>query len=323
MFRYKILSMVILFVMLIAQSVPQAMAAGCDSAQFVSDLTIPDGSSIAPSAAFTKTWRLLNNGTCTWNTSYSLVWSGGDAMGPGTAVKIPVSVPPGQMLDLSVNLVAPATAGHYKSLWKLSNLSGIQFGIGASGNDQFWVDINVINNSAVVFDFVSNAPYAQWKSGAGILPYPGTSGDSRGYSFQVNNPHLEDDSFAPEPGLLTVPQNKFNGYIQAAYPEFQVQAGDRLQTLVNCEFGATNCYVTFRIDYILPNGVQKTFWTWKEAYDKRFYRANLDLSSLAGQRVRFVFMLLSTGWQEETAPFGDRRASSAPGQPSRLRRLPR
>ena len=131
MFRYKILSMVILFVMLISQSVPQAMAAGCDSAQFVSDLTIPDGSSIAPSAAFTKTWRLLNNGTCTWNTSYNLVWSGGDAMGSGTAVKIPVSVPPGQMLDLSVNLVAPATAGHYKSLWKLSNPSGVQFGIGS------------------------------------------------------------------------------------------------------------------------------------------------------------------------------------------------
>ena len=157
------------------------------------------------------------------------------------------------------------------------------------------MDINVINNSAVVYDFVANAPYAQWRSGAGLLPYPGTSGDSRGYSFQVNNPHLEDDSFAPEPGLLTVPQNKFNGYIQATYPEFQVQAGDKLQTLINCEFGATSCYVTFRIDYILPNGVQRTFWSFKEAYDKRFYRANLDLSSLAGQRVRFVFMLLSTG----------------------------
>ncbi len=295
MFRHRILGMVILFVMLFSQSVPRAMAAGCDSAQFVSDLTIPDGSSVAPGAAFTKTWRLLNNGTCTWGPSYNLVWAGGDAMGPSLVIKLPVSIPPGQMLDLSVNLAAPGNPGHYKSLWKLSNPSGVQFGIGASGNDPFWVDINVINNSAVVYDFVANAPYAQWRSGAGLLPYPGTSGDSRGYSSQVNNPHLEDDSFAPEPGLLIVPQNKFNGYIQATYPEFQVQAGDKLQTLVNCEFGATSCYVTFRIDYILPNGVQRTFWSFKEAYDKRFYRANLDLSSLAGQKVRFVFMLLSTG----------------------------
>jgi photosystem II stability/assembly factor-like uncharacterized protein len=328
MFRHRILSMVILFGMLISQSIPRAMAAGCDSAQFVSDLTIPDGSSVAPGAEFTKTWRLSNNGTCTWDTSYSLVWTGGDAMGPSTVVKLPVSVPPGQMLDLSVNLVAPATPGHYKSQWKLSNPSGVQFGIGASGNDPFWVDINVVDISAVVYDFVANAPYAQWKSGAGLLPYPGTSGDSRGYSFQVNNPHLEDDSFAPEPGLLTVPQNKYNGYIQATYPEFQVQSGDKLQTLVNCEFGATSCYVTFRIDYILPNGVQKTFWSFKEAYDKRFYRANLDLSSLAGQRVRFVFMLLSTGLASgDRALWGSPRilrtgTTQPPAPPATLTALP-
>jgi photosystem II stability/assembly factor-like uncharacterized protein len=328
MFRHRLLSMLILFGMLISQSVPRVMAAGCDSAQFVSDLTIPDGSSVAPGAAFTKTWRLLNNGTCTWDTSYTLVSAGGDAMGPSTPVKLPVSVPPGQMLDLSVNLVAPATAGHYKSLWKLSNPSGVQFGIGASGNDPFWVDINVVDINAVVYDFVANAPYAQWKSGAGILPYPGTSGDSRGYSFQVNNPHLEDDSFAPEPALLTVPQNKYNGYIQATYPEFQVQAGDKLQTLVNCEFGATSCYVTFRIDYILPNGVQKTFWSFKEAYDKRFYRANLDLSSLAGQRVRFVFMLLSTGLASgDRALWGSPRivrsgTTEPPAPPATLTALP-
>jgi photosystem II stability/assembly factor-like uncharacterized protein len=328
MFRHKILSMVILFGMLISQSVPRAMAAGCDSAQFVSDLTVPDGSSVAPGAAFTKSWRLLNNGTCTWDTSYSLVWAGGDAMGPSTVIKLPVSVPPGQMLDLSVNLVAPGAPGHYKSLWKLSNPSNVQFGIGASGNDPFWADINVINNSAVVYDFVANAPYAQWRSGAGLLPYPGTSGDSRGYSSQVNNAHLEDDSLATEPGLLTVPQNKYNGYIQATYPEFQVQPGDKLQTLVNCEFGATSCYVTFRIDYLLPNGVQKTFWSFKEAYDKRFYRANLDLSSLAGQRVRFVFMLLSTGLAGgDRALWGSPRivrtgTTEPPAPPSTLTPLP-
>ena len=121
------------------------------------------------------------------------------------------------------------------------------------------------------------------------------------------NPHLEDDSLDPAPGLLTVPQNKFNGYIQATYPEFQIQQGDHLQTLVNCEFGATSCYVTFRIDYLLPNGVQRTLWSWKEAYDKRFYRADLDLSSLAGQKVRFVFMLLSSGFAS-----GDRAIWGSP-----------
>lgn len=296
MFRQKLVSMVLLAGMLLGQAVPAAHAAAlCDQAQFVSDITVPDGASFAPGASFTKTWRFMNAGSCTWTTAYRLVFIGGDAMGTVTAINLPVNVPPGQMLDLSVNLTAPAAPGRYKSLWKLANASGVQFGIGASGDDAFWVDINVVAANTVIYDFVANSPYALWKSGAGMLPFPGTSGDSRGFAYQVDKPHLEDDSFDSLPGLLTVPQNKYNGYIQATYPEFQVQKGDTLQTLVNCEFGATGCYVTFRIDYLLPNGVQKTLWSWKEAHDKRFYRASIDLSALAGQKVRFVFLLLSSG----------------------------
>ncbi|HSA99794.1 MAG TPA: NBR1-Ig-like domain-containing protein, partial [Anaerolineales bacterium] len=308
MFTKKFLSMVLLAGMLISQSVPKALAATyCDQAQFVSDLTAPDGSSFASGAAFTKTWRLMNIGTCTWSTSYNLVWAGGDALGAPASVKLPADVPPGQMVDLSVNLTAPAASGHYKALFKISNASGAQFGIGDSAADPFWVDINVVAVNAVIYDFVANASYAQWKSGAGLLPFPGTSGDSRGFAYQIDHPHLEDDSLDSTAGLLVVPQNKFSGYIQAAYPEFQIQQGDHLQTLVTCEFGATGCYVTFRVDYILPNGIQRTLWSWKEAYDKRFYRADLDLSSLAGQKVRFVFMLLSTGFAS-----GDRAIWGSP-----------
>jgi hypothetical protein len=299
---------VTLLILLITQAVPPALAdAQCDSAQFVSDITVPDGASFAPGAAFTKTWRLLNNGSCAWTTSYNLVWVGGELLGAPAALKLPVDVPPGQMLDLSVGLVAPAAGGHYRGLWKLSNAAGLQFGTGELASDAFWVDINVVEVSAVIYDFVANAPYAQWKSDKGVLPYPGASGDSRGFSSAVDRPHLEDDSFDASPGLLTVPQNKYNGYIQAIYPELQIEQGDKLQTLVNCEFGATGCYVTFRIDYLTAAGNQRELWSWKEAYEGRFYRANIDLSRLAGQKVRFVLMLLSTGLAS-----GDRALWGAP-----------
>src|SRR5215213_4667065 len=291
MFRFKLFGLVIIAGLLLSQTAPHALAATCDSAQFVSDLTIPDGTTFTTGATFTKSWRLLNNGTCVWIASYNVVWAGGELMGSPASFKLPVVVSPGQMVDISVNLIAPPASGHYKALFKLSNASGGQFGIGEASDSPFWVDINVVQTNAIIYDFVANAPYAQWKSGAGALPYPGASGDNRGYASQVNTPHLEDDSYDVAPGLLTVPQNKLNGYIQATYPEFQVQSGDKLQTLVNCEFGATGCYATFRIDYILPNNTQKTLWTWRESYDKRFYRANVDLSPLAGQKVRFVFML--------------------------------
>jgi photosystem II stability/assembly factor-like uncharacterized protein/diadenosine tetraphosphatase ApaH/serine/threonine PP2A family protein phosphatase len=304
----RLLTVAMLGVMLFTQSVPRAVAASyCNAAQYVSDLTIPDGAFVAPGEAFTKTWRFRNVGTCTWTTAYTLRFQSGSQMSAPVSVNLPVDVPPGQMVDVSVNMVAPAVNGHYRGYWKFANASGTSFGIGSSASSAFWVDINVVENSEVAFDFVAYAPYAQWKSGAGPLPFPGTSGDSRGYAQEVDNPHLESDAFDTLPGLLTVPQNKYNGYLQATYPEYLVQKGDHLQTLVNCEFGATNCYVTFRIDYMNSNGWVRTLWSWKEMNDGRFYRADIDLSSLAGQKYRFIFMMLSTGYAS-----GDRALWGSP-----------
>src|SRR5512134_3292015 len=129
MFKQKILSMVLLVGLLIGQSVSPVRAAICDQAQFVSDLTVPDGSTFTPGVAFTKTWRLKNVGTCTWTTSYELVWAGGDQLSAPASVNMPVSVAPGQMVDISVKMTAPTAAGSYQGLWKIKNAAGAQFGI--------------------------------------------------------------------------------------------------------------------------------------------------------------------------------------------------
>ena len=98
----------------------------CDKAAFVSE-TIPDGTDFAPSAAFTKTWRVRNTGTCTWNTSYAIVFDHGDALSAPAAVAFPGVVAPGQEVDLSLNMVAPAAPGTYESFWKFRNGSGVIF----------------------------------------------------------------------------------------------------------------------------------------------------------------------------------------------------
>ena len=41
----------------------------CDWAQFVSDVSVSDGTLMLPGTTFTKTWRLRNIGTCTWGTN--------------------------------------------------------------------------------------------------------------------------------------------------------------------------------------------------------------------------------------------------------------
>ncbi len=310
MFARKLFAGVLLAGLVFSQlTVSAAAAKACNQAQFISDLTVPDGTSYTVGTAFTKTWRLMNIGSCAWTTSYSLVFFSGESLGAPSPINLPVDVPPGQMVDISVNMTAPKTGGHFRGYWKLNDpsITGGQFGIGSNGTDPFWVDINVLDTSAVIYDFVANASYAEWKSGSGILPYPGASGDGRGYSYKLDFPRLENDSIDSQPGLLFVPQNKYNGMIQATYPEFLVSKGDHLQTLVNCEFGATGCYVTFGVDYVTSTGSVRGLWTWKETHDGRFYRADIDLSALAGKKVKFIFKILSAG-----SASGDRAVWGSP-----------
>jgi hypothetical protein len=74
----------------------------CNVAQFITDVTIPDGTVMTPSQAFTKKWRFKNIGSCTW-TGFSLVFDSGESMG-GPASKAISTVGPGQEIDIDVNL---------------------------------------------------------------------------------------------------------------------------------------------------------------------------------------------------------------------------
>ena len=116
----------------------------CDTAGFVEDVTIHDGTEIEAGATFTKTWRLRNDGTCTWSSEYEVVFSSGDSMGgPDSQEFTSDSISPGETVDISVDLTAPSDPGNYIGYWKLKNASGSIFGIG-SYNYPFFVEINVV-----------------------------------------------------------------------------------------------------------------------------------------------------------------------------------
>ncbi len=99
----------------------------CDNSVYINDVTVPDGTVMKAGKNFTKTWTVMNNGTCAWSTSYKLAFASGEAMG-GTSVPVPGSVPAGQQTQISVSLVAPATDGDYTGSWRLQNASGQYFG---------------------------------------------------------------------------------------------------------------------------------------------------------------------------------------------------
>ncbi len=96
------------------------------SEQYLSDVTIPDGTVLAPGAPFVKTWRVKNNGTCNWE-NYQLIFATGEQMSGPAAVNIN-NTPAGGTVDVSVNLVAPTAPGEHKGGWRFKATNGSVFG---------------------------------------------------------------------------------------------------------------------------------------------------------------------------------------------------
>jgi len=129
------------------------------------DVTIPDNTQLAPNQTFTKVWRLHNSGSCTWTKNYSFAVFSGEALGSSANVPLPKQVEPGQSVDLTVDLVAPGSAGTYQSNWKLKNEAGTWFGIGPGGGSPFWVII-VVSSGAITVTPATATP---------VTPVPGTA----------------------------------------------------------------------------------------------------------------------------------------------------
>ncbi|HXF86048.1 MAG TPA: NBR1-Ig-like domain-containing protein [Anaerolineales bacterium] len=113
-----------------------AVMQNCDQAQFIADVTIPDGTVLNPGERFTKTWRIKNTGSCTWTSSYAVIFDRGTQMSGPAVQALPGNVSPGQTVDISVSLTAPTASGPYIGYWRLRNASGVTF-------SQFYVQIRV------------------------------------------------------------------------------------------------------------------------------------------------------------------------------------
>ena len=117
--------------------------AGANVAEFVADVTVPDGTNFTPGETFVKTWRLKNVGTSTWSTGYLFVYAKGEQMAGPQTQPLPNSVAPGQTVDISLDLTAPDRLGSHTGFWQLRTDAGQPFGIGTGANEPVYVQINV------------------------------------------------------------------------------------------------------------------------------------------------------------------------------------
>jgi len=121
-----------------------------NDAQYLEDLTLPDGSDVIPGAALDKRWLVLNRGSCAWGPEYRLVQVGESRIeGPRELALYPAV--PGSQAVWQVAMLAPLEKGEYISRWQARAPDGTLFG------DEVYVLI-VVNPAPLTPTAIPTAP---------------------------------------------------------------------------------------------------------------------------------------------------------------------
>jgi len=303
---------------------PTAATTRCNWGEFVTDLSIPDGTRLRPGESFTKSWRLKNIGTCTWTPDYAVVFESGSAMNASPTARIPQPVGPGGTVDVSVSMIAPNNPGRVRGNWKLQTPAGERFGLGSSGQDTFYVEIEVVaatpvirtatqrpttaaastlapgqtsttRPSAQVMDLAARYCEAEWRSSAGVLPCPGKDGDANGFVMRLDQPRLQDNQARTTPGLLLVPQNTHNGAVSGRFPSFRVSVGDHFRATLGCAENRNSCNVRFQLNYRVNGGPVQNYGQWDMSYATQPTSIDLSLTPLANENIELILAVIANG----------------------------
>lgn len=139
-----------------------------NKARFRRDVTIPDGTQLAPAESFEKVWLVQNAGTCPWGPGYTVRLIGGDTMGANNQTPLVEVTPPDTNGEISVSMIAPAAPGSYRGDWQLFDLNGEPFG------PEMYLEIEVVApdptqveaaNLETLYNFIEQADQAAWSTG--------------------------------------------------------------------------------------------------------------------------------------------------------------
>ena len=146
-----------------ATPVTGAAVQNCTASASLVGETYPDGTILQPGTTFTKVWNVQNNGTCTWDATWQLVFFGGDLMDGVTVYNFPQPAQPGETVEVPIILRSPAQGGQYTGEWMLKSPWGQSFGVG-----QYSVPLSV---SVVVGSFTPESKRTETVFGVTNVAY--------------------------------------------------------------------------------------------------------------------------------------------------------
>ncbi|WP_299028012.1 NBR1-Ig-like domain-containing protein [uncultured Thermanaerothrix sp.] len=119
--------------------VPSPTSMCQNNLSFVSDLTIPDGSSVPTGAILDKRWEVINSGNCDWDERYRLRLIAGSLLGANSPEQALYPARSGTHAILRILFQAPAEEGRYRSAWQAFDPNDFPFG------DPVFIEIEVIS----------------------------------------------------------------------------------------------------------------------------------------------------------------------------------
>lgn len=197
------------------------------------------------------------------------------------------------------------------------NISQFNVKVCADGNNA--VDESAERNNCTTevwgptlsYDFVEKAHLAEWRSGAGRLKWPMVASNRKGAAFL--NPGALEDGKTYAYTLATYPEQSSHGSIQGTFGEsysklgetrigeMEVPDGARFTALVGFKEGATATDgVTVAFGYVDPSGSVIFFQELDVYYDGLLDVYEVDLISLAGQKVYFIMRVeAGESWEQD------------------------
>ena len=106
---------------------------------FVSDVTIPDGTTVKAGEIVTKTWRFRNIGTCRLGDGYKLVWTDPFHQNPQKLFDFNAVIEPQAEGEVSITFPVVGS-GKTKINFRFADPNGNTFGLGERGLGELWID---------------------------------------------------------------------------------------------------------------------------------------------------------------------------------------
>jgi hypothetical protein len=100
----------------------------CDNQlQFLTDLSIPDGTQVTPGFQLDKQWQVKNTGSCNWGDGYTLRLIAGPEMGAVSPQSL-IPARSGSEAVINIQFTAPGEPDRYRSAWQAFSPDGQPFG---------------------------------------------------------------------------------------------------------------------------------------------------------------------------------------------------